>query len=83
MSSITVLLRPPLLLGPYEHFLSCCLLKDLSHDPALWRKLSLRYERIMNRTQACREHISQCTSLKEIYITGADNDGEEEEELWV
>ena len=50
--------------------LTCRRLKDVSRDPALWRKVTLEYEWIKNSTQACRDHVSRCTSLKEIAITG-------------
>ena len=50
--------------------LTCRRLKDAARDPALWRKLTLEYERIKNKTVACREHVSRCTSLKEIFIKG-------------
>ena len=49
--------------------LTCHRLKDVSRDPALWRTLTLEYERIMNSTKACRYHVSRCTGLKEIVIT--------------
>ena len=49
--------------------LTCHRLKDVSRDPALWRTLTLEYERIMNSTKACRDHVSRCTGLKEIVIT--------------
>ena len=50
--------------------LTCRRLKDAARDPALWRKLTLEYERIKDNTQACRDHVSRCTSLREIVITG-------------
>ena len=50
--------------------LTCHHLKDAARDPALWRKLTLEYEKIRNSTQACRDHVSRCTSLKEIIIRG-------------
>ena len=50
--------------------LACRRLRDAARDPTLWRKLTLEYERIKDSTQACREHVSRCTSLREIVITG-------------
>ena len=52
--------------------LTCRRLKDVSRDPALWRNLTLEYERIKSNTQACRDHVSRCSSLKEIAVTGGD-----------
>ena len=52
--------------------LTCHHLKDAARDPALWRKLTLQYEKIKNNTAAFRDHVSQCTNLKEIVITGED-----------
>ena len=53
-------------------YLTCRRLKDVSRDPALWRKVTLEYEWIKNSTQACRDHVSRCSSLKELVITGAE-----------
>ena len=52
--------------------LACRRLKDAARDPALWRKLTLEYEWIKTNTQACRDHVSRCTSLREIVITAGE-----------
>ena len=49
---------------------SCHRLKDVARDPSFWKKLTLTYERIKNKTEACRSHVSRCSSLREIVITG-------------
>ena len=49
---------------------TCHGLKDLARDPCLWRKLSLSYKMIKNNTVACRNHVSRCSSLQELFITG-------------
>ena len=49
---------------------TCHGLKDLARDPCLWRKLSLTYKMIKNNTVACRNHVSRCSSLQELFITG-------------
>jgi len=49
---------------------TCHHLKDVARDPSLWKKLTLTYERIVNKNEACREHVSRCSSLREIVITG-------------
>ena len=64
-----------LILGHLSHSdlmsvsLTCKGFKVLARDLALWRKLTLKYEKIINSTNACREHVSRCTSLQEIVIT--------------
>ena len=49
---------------------TCHHLKDVARDPSLWKQLTLSYERIKNKTEACRNHVSRCSSLQEIIITG-------------
>ena len=34
---------------------TCHCLKDVARDPSLWKKLTLTYERIKNKTEACAE----------------------------
>ena len=49
---------------------TCHRLKDVARDPCLWKKVTLSYQKIKNNNEACRNHVSRCSSLKEIYITG-------------
>ena len=49
---------------------TCHHLKEVARDPSLWKKLTLTYERIKNKNEACRNHVSRCSSLLEIVITG-------------
>jgi len=49
---------------------TCHRLKDVARDPSLWRQVTLTYQKIKNNTEACRNHVSRCSSLKEISITG-------------
>ena len=49
---------------------TCHQLKEAARDPALWKKLTLTYERVKNKNEACRNHVSRCSSLREIFITG-------------
>ena len=49
---------------------TCHRLKDAARDPSLWKQLTLTYERIKNKNEACRNHVSRCSSLREIVITG-------------
>lgn len=49
---------------------TCHQLKEVARDPALWKKLTLTYERVKNKNEACMNHISRCSSLREIFITG-------------
>ena len=49
---------------------TCRHLKEVARDPLLWKKLTLSYEKIKNNNEACRNHVSRCSSLREIYITG-------------
>jgi len=49
---------------------TCHRLKDVARDPSLWKKLTLTYERIKNKNEACRNHVCRCSSLREIVITG-------------
>ena len=49
---------------------TCHRLKDVARDPCLWKKLTLSYEKIKNKNEACRNHVSRCSSLREIFITG-------------
>ena len=49
---------------------TCHQLNEVAHDPALWKKLTLTYEKVKNKNQACRNLVGQCTSLREIFITG-------------
>ena len=48
---------------------TCHRLKDAARDPSLWKQLTLTYERIKNKNEACRNHVSRCSSLREIVIT--------------
>ena len=52
---------------------TCHCLKDVARDPSLWKKLTLTYERIKNKTEACKSHVSRCSSLREIIITGEES----------
>ena len=36
----------------------------------LWKKITLTYERIYNENEACMNHVSRCSSLREIGING-------------
>ena len=47
---------------------TCHRLKDAARDPSLWKQLTLTYERIKNKNEACRNHVSRCSSLREIFI---------------
>ena len=49
---------------------TCHHLKEVARDPSLWKKMTLTYERIKNKNEACRNHVSRCSSLREIIITG-------------
>ena len=49
---------------------TCHHLKEVARDPLLWKKLTLSYEKIKNNNEACRNHVSRCSSLREIFITG-------------
>ena len=49
---------------------TCHRLKDVARDPALWRQLTLTYEKVKNNNEACRNHVSRCSSLREIFIIG-------------
>ena len=49
---------------------TCHRLKDVARDPSLWRQVTLTYQKVKNNTEACRNHVSRCSSLKEIFITG-------------
>ena len=49
---------------------TCHHLKDVARDPSLWRQLTLTYKTIKNKNEACRNHVSRCSSLREIIITG-------------
>jgi len=49
---------------------TCHSLKDVARDPSLWKKLTLTYERIKNKNEACRNHVIRCSSLQEIVISG-------------
>ena len=53
---------------------TCHHLKDVSRDPSLWKKVTLTYEKIQNKNEACRNHVSRCTSLREIFITGEEKE---------
>jgi len=48
---------------------TCHRLKDAAREPSLWKQLTLTYERIKNKNEACRNHVSRCSSLREIVIT--------------
>ena len=52
---------------------TCHRLKDVARDPSLWKKLTLTYKRIKNKTEACKSHVSRCSSLREIVITGEES----------
>jgi len=49
---------------------TCHRLKDVARDPSLWKKLTLTYDRIKTKNEACRNHVSRCSSLREIVVTG-------------
>ena len=49
---------------------TCHRLKDAARDPSLWRQVTLSYEKIKNNNEACRNHVSRCSSIREISITG-------------
>ena len=49
---------------------TCHQLKNIARDPSLWKKLTLTYESIENKTEACMNHVGRCSSLREIVITG-------------
>ena len=53
---------------------TCHHLKDVARDPSLWKKVTLTYEKIQNKNEACRNHVSRCTSLREIFITGEEKE---------
>ena len=48
---------------------TCHRLKDVARDPSLWRQVTLTYQKIKNKNEACRNHVSRCSSLREIVIT--------------
>ena len=52
---------------------TCHRLKDVARDPSLWKQLTLTYERIKNKNEACRNLVSRCSSLREIFITGEES----------
>ena len=52
---------------------TCHHLKEVARDPSLWKKMTLTYERIKNKNEACRNHVSRCSSLREIVITGEES----------
>ena len=60
-------LRPVDLVNVSE---TCHLLKDVPRDPSLWNKLTLTYEKVRNKNEACRRHVRRCKCLLEIVITG-------------
>ena len=49
---------------------TCHLLNDVVSDPTLWKKLTLTYEKIQSKNEACRNHVSRCSKLQEIFIAG-------------
>ena len=49
---------------------TCHHLKEVARDPSLWKKLTLTYEKVKNENEACRNHVSRCCRLREIFITG-------------
>ena len=49
---------------------TCHHLKEVARDPCLWKKLTLTYEKVKNKNEACKDHVSRCSSLREIFITG-------------
>ena len=53
---------------------TCHRLKEVARDPSLWKKLTLSYEKIKSKYEACRNHVSRCTSLREIFITGEEKE---------
>ena len=52
---------------------TCHRLREVARDPSLWKKLTLSYDRIKNKTESCRNHVSRCSSLREIIITGEES----------
>ena len=53
---------------------TCHSLKEAVRDPSLWTKLTLTYEKIKTKTEACRNHVSRCSKLREIIIIGQEED---------
>ena len=53
---------------------TCHHLKDVARDPELWKKVTLTYEKIQNKNEACRNHVSRCKILREIFITGEEKE---------
>ena len=51
---------------------TCSALKVAARDPALWRRLTLTYSRIKEKTKACRDHVRRCSELKELNIIPGD-----------
>ena len=49
---------------------TCHHLKEAARDPSLWKQLTLTYEKVKNKNEACRNHVSRCSKLREIFITG-------------
>ena len=49
---------------------TCHQLKDVARDTFLWKNLTLTYEKIRSNNEACRNHVSRCSSLREIFIVG-------------
>ena len=47
--------------------------KNIAFDPRPGCLTSLTYERIKNKNEACRSHVSRCSSLREIVITGEES----------
>ncbi len=53
---------------------TCHRLRDVARDPSLWKKVRLTYEKIKSNNEACRNLVSRCTSLREIFITGEETE---------
>ena len=53
---------------------TCHHLKDVARDPELWKKVTLTYEKIQNKNEACRNHVSRCKILRKIFITGEEKE---------
>jgi len=49
---------------------TCHSLKEAACDPSLWTKLTLTNEKIKTKTEACRNHVSRCSKLRELFIVG-------------
>ena len=53
---------------------TCHSLKEAARDPSLWKNLTLTYKQIKTKTEACRNHVSRCSKVREIVVNGGRED---------